>query len=227
MPTFLGYEFVDLTTAPMNCSNVNWWYLADNNSPSSFGTDEAYFETAPQSASAFLSHVSSQYANGDATLSECINALEGYKQYLIGGYNILGSGTGGGESNLGWSGKYWYWRGQTGWFGASTNASCNKNRSWHATRHESINNVRALYSDVFELVDNAIENTIELEEDAITFNEWEQENNTIINDINIADQEYQARSSSLNNIRLANVIEILAIGGAFFFLVLAFTNKKK
>ena len=87
--------------------------------------------------------------------------------------------------------------------------------------------MRALYSDVFELVDNAIENTIELEEDAITFNEWEQENNTIINDINLANQNYEARSSELTNIRLANVIEILAIGGAFFFLILAFTNKKK
>ena len=190
MPTFLGYEFVDLTTAPMNCSNVNWWYLADNNAPSSFGTDEAYFETAPQSASAFLSHVSSQYANGDATLSECVNALEGYRQYLIGGYNILGSGSGGGENNLGWSGKYWYWRNQTGWFGRSTNASCNKNKGWHESRHESINNVRALYSDVFELVDDAIENTIQLEEDAIDYNTWESTNNDILNDMYLADQEY-------------------------------------
>ena len=200
-----------------------------------FGDNQSTISIFPQLGGAFRSHLMNgieEYTNDPLTGISPADAFAGaveYHQLLTDFYNKLGSGTGGGEANNGISGWYWYLATQASWFfGASTNASCNRNRGENMEAHAETNVSRAFYSEELNISATFGQVLLDLESDVLTIVEAENE----IAELELTHTELSVdiakATKKLQESKLARYVEITAIGGAILILLYyGFTKLKK
>ena len=173
-----------------------------------FGDNQSTISISPQLGGAFRSHL--------------MNGIEEYTNDPL-------TGTGGGEANNGISGWYWYLATQASWFfGASTNASCNRNRGENMEAHAETNVSRAFYSEELNISATFGQVLLDLESDVLTIVEAENE----IAELELTHTELSVdiakATKKLQESKLARYVEITAIGGAILILLYyGFTKLKK
>ena len=223
MPTFGNY--VDMPTLPtkaLSCNNVDFLMI----SSTSIGNSNLnLYSQVTMQGSAILESLNSDYLNENLTTTEVITALESYLSYLTQAITQLGAGSGGGTQNLGWSGYYWYLAEQTSWFfGASTNDSCNENRNNLMQTHANLNVIRSNYWGQLANVQGEI--TMYTEALDLSVVEAELDSNIAYWE-NLAaqlDASREKANQDVTNMRFANAVEMISIGGAI--LILAYTGYK-
>tara|TARA_R110002020_G_scaffold301894_4_gene517324 strand:- start:2549 stop:3286 length:738 start_codon:yes stop_codon:yes gene_type:complete len=223
MPVFGNYQ--DMPTLPtrsLGCNNVEFLMI----SPTSTGNSNLnLYSQVTMQGSALLESINSDYLNGSLSVTECVTALESYKSYLTQAITHLGAGSGEGTDALGWSGYYWYLAEQTSWFfGVSTQNSCNENRGNLTQTHADINVVRSNYwgqianvQGEIEMYQSVLDMSVEEAELDSNIAYWE----------NLAQQLDEANEKSqtdVKNLKFANAIEMISIGGAI--LILLYTGYK-
>jgi len=222
MPTFGNY--VDMPTLPTkatSCSNVD--FLMPNSQ--GFNANLALYSQVTMQGSAILESLNSDYVNENLTVSEVVTALESYLSYLTQAITQLGAGSGGGTQNLGWSGYYWYLAEQTSWFfGASTNDSCNENRNNLMQTHANINVVRSNYWGQLANVQGEITMYTEALDLSVVEAELDSQIAYWENQSQINDSSTDKSITDVQNMKFANAVEMISIGGAI--LILAYTGYK-
>ena len=223
MPEFGNY--VDMPTLPtraLSCNNVDFLMI----SPTSIGNSNLnLYSQVTMQGSAVLESINSDYLNGNLSVTECVTALQSYKSYLTQAITHLGAGSGEGTQALGWAGYYWYLAEQTSWFfGVSTQDSCNENRSNLINTHANINVIRSNYWGQLANVDGEIA----MYQDALDMSVEEAELDSQIayweNLQAQLDASREKANQDVTNIKFANAIEMISIGGAI--LILLYTGYK-
>jgi hypothetical protein len=220
MPQFGNYmDMPTLPTGVKSCVNVEFFMGGFSNS------NLQLYSLVVDQGSAILESLNSDYLSGTLSTTEVVTALESYSSYLNQALVHLGTGSGSGSNIGGWTGWYWHLAEQTSWFGGwSTNASCNQNRNNLMQTHADLNLVRA---DYWVQLSN-VHGEIAMYEEVLDMSVEEAELDSLIayweNLSQNANADTEKSRTEIQNMRFANAVEMISIGGAV--LIIAYTGFK-
>tara|TARA_R110000744_G_scaffold165560_2_gene282713 strand:+ start:1620 stop:2150 length:531 start_codon:yes stop_codon:yes gene_type:complete len=157
--------------------------------------------------------------------AEALLGASEYHAMMLDMLNTLGDGSGGGTSNLGMSGWFWFLAENTGWLGGAKDPeSCDRNRSTNMLQHAYTNTSRAFYRSELELSAGFGQVILDIQADSTTLADAEEE----ISDLNNqSTANYVATNKAKGDLQGANFaryVEVATIGGAI--LILAYTGYK-